>query len=163
VNAARGLGVDAGDLREIIEGSALDCLQGAEVAQQRALARRADARDLLQAGLANIAFAFRPMRADGKAMGLVAQALQEIKHGIARRQLERRLAGRVKRLAAGVAIGSLGNRNQRHIGDANRREHILHGLELTLAAVDDDEIGPGRIGALLARDRLLGTVRCRRG
>ena len=49
---ARGLGIDTGHPREIAERGALDLLERAEMAQQRALARRADAGDFLQAGLA---------------------------------------------------------------------------------------------------------------
>ena len=56
--------------------------------QQRAFARRSDAGDLLQAGLAHVARATRPVRADGETMGLIAQPLDEIEHRVARRQLE---------------------------------------------------------------------------
>ena len=57
VDLARGFGVDAGNMRKIGERGALDRLQGAEMLQQRALARRADAGDFLQAGLADILLA----------------------------------------------------------------------------------------------------------
>ena len=77
------------DLRQIGERGALDRLQRAEMMQQRALARRADAGDFLQAGLADVLLAARAVRADGEAMRLVAQPLDEIEHRIARRQLER--------------------------------------------------------------------------
>ena len=52
--------------------------------EQRALAGRPDAGDLLQARLANIAPAPDAVRADRKSMCLVTQALHEIEHGIAR-------------------------------------------------------------------------------
>ena len=85
VDLARGLGVDAGHLGEIGGGGALDRLERAEMLQQRALARRADAGDFLQAGLADVALAPRAVRADREAMRLVAQPLDEIEHRIARR------------------------------------------------------------------------------
>ena len=47
------------------------------------------------------------MRADGEAMRLVAQPLQEIQHRIARLEREGRLAGHEEALAAGVAVGPL--------------------------------------------------------
>src|SRR5712691_232974 len=93
VDLAPDLRVDAGDLLEVGNGGALDRPEGAEVAQQRALARRADAGDFLQAGLAQVALAFLPMRADREPMRLVAQPLDEVEHRIARLELERGAAG----------------------------------------------------------------------
>ena len=52
------------------------------------------------------------MRADGEAMRLVAQALDEIKRGIARRQPERLAPRDEKHLASGVAVGPLGDGGQ---------------------------------------------------
>src|SRR5258707_7804318 len=87
VNPPRRFGTDAFDLHQVGNRGALDGFQRAEVVQQRALARRSDAGDLLQAGLAHVTCAARPVRADGKAMGLIAQPLDEIEHRVARRQL----------------------------------------------------------------------------
>ena len=60
--------------------------------QQRALAGRADAGDLVERVLDQFAFALGPVRADREAVRFVAQPLHEIERGIARRQLEGRLA-----------------------------------------------------------------------
>src|SRR5579863_466379 len=73
VDAPRGFRADAVDLHQIGDRSALDRLERAEMMQQSPLARRPDAGDLLQSGLAQTAHAPRPVRADGEAMRLVAQ------------------------------------------------------------------------------------------
>src|SRR5262245_25769798 len=75
VDLARDLCADAGDLGKIGRRGALDRLERSEMMQQRALARGADAGNFLQAGLADVAPPPHPVRADGEAMRLVAQAL----------------------------------------------------------------------------------------
>src|SRR5262249_7370515 len=72
VNFTRCFRAHAGNLGEVGLGSALDCLQRAKVLQERALAGRANARDFLQAGLAQVLLAAGAMRTDRKAMRLVA-------------------------------------------------------------------------------------------
>src|SRR5207244_4405126 len=57
VDLAGGFFVDARHLRKIVQRGALDGLQGAEVMQQRTLARRPDAGDFLQACLADVLLA----------------------------------------------------------------------------------------------------------
>src|SRR4051812_10192324 len=73
MDLAGGLFIDARHLREIVERRALDGFQGAEMVQQRPLARRPDAGDFLQTGLPDIFLAPRAVRADGEAVRLVAQ------------------------------------------------------------------------------------------
>src|SRR6516165_1265578 len=111
--------------------------------KQGALARRPDTLDLLQASLAQIALAARPMRADGKAMSLVAQPLDKIQDRIARRQLERFAARNNERFAAGVTIGSLGNGDDRNL-HSEATEHVERRRQLALAAVDQKEVRPRR-------------------
>ena len=65
------------------------------------------------------------VRADGEAVGLVAQALDEIEHRVARLEHERLAAGPVERLAAGVAVRPLGDADERQVGDAELGEHRL--------------------------------------
>src|SRR3974390_3023248 len=72
IHFARGLRTDAGHLREIGEARPLDRFHSAEMAQQRAFARRPDAGDLLQPRLANVPFAAGPVRADREAGSFVA-------------------------------------------------------------------------------------------
>ena len=78
INSARGIGVDAGNLGQIGERGPLDRLQRAEMMKQRALSRRPDAGDFLQAALADVALSPRAVRADGESVRLVAQPLDEI-------------------------------------------------------------------------------------
>ena len=86
---AGAFGADARNHAEIGDRGALDLLQRSEMVQQRALARRADARNFLQTGLADVLLAQLAMRADDEAMRLVAQPLDEIEHGVARLELDR--------------------------------------------------------------------------
>src|SRR3984893_16021277 len=98
VYLARGLGADPGHLGEIGQRRALDCLERAEMVEQGALAGRADARDLLQSRLTDVAAAPHAVRADREAMRLVAQPLDEIERRIVRLEIER--------LAPGEGVGN---------------------------------------------------------
>src|SRR5262245_39542876 len=118
VDLARGLGADSGHLGEVGDRRALDRLERPEMVEQRALAGRADAGDLLQTGLADVAPPPRPMRADGEAMRLVAQPLHEIEHGIPRPELEGLPPGLEEGLEPGVAVRPLGDREKWHLGQA---------------------------------------------
>ena len=84
----------------------------------------------------------RAMRADGEAMRLVAQALQEIEHRIARLEREGRLARHEEALAAGVAVGPLGDADDGDVLQAELGQHLARHLELALAAVDQHQVGP---------------------
>src|SRR5580704_8268619 len=148
VNPPRRFGTDAFDLHQIGDRGALDGFQRAEVMQQRAFARRSDAGDLLQAGLAHIARTTRPVRTDGETMSLIAQPLDEIEHRIARRQLERVAAREEEGFAAGVAVRPLGDGDQGNLG-AQRGEHVAGGIELPEPAVDQHQVGPRRVVALI--------------
>src|SRR5580658_250259 len=138
VNPPRRFGADAFDLHQVGDRGALDGFERAEVMQQRAFARRSDAGDLLQAGLAHIARPARPVRADGKTMGLIAQPLDKIEHRVARWQLERVAAREEEGFAAGVAVRTLGDSGQGNFG-AQLGKHVARGIELPEAAVDQDQ------------------------
>src|SRR5262245_59963104 len=69
VDLARGLRADPGHLGEIGQRCALDCLERAEMAEQRALAGRADAGVSLRPRLAAMAPAPDAVGAAGEAMG----------------------------------------------------------------------------------------------
>ena len=84
MDLAGGLVIDTRHLREIVERRPFDGFQRAEVMEQRPLARRPDAGDFLQAGLADVLFPARAMRADGEAMRLIPQALNEVEQRITR-------------------------------------------------------------------------------
>src|SRR5262249_4864620 len=134
VDLARGLGADPGHLGEIGQRRALDGLERAEMVEQGALAGRADARDLLQSRLADVAAAPDAGPRDGEAMRLVAQPLDEIERRIARLELERLAPGQEEGLhPAGVAVWAFGHRNQRHVDDAERRQRLLRRGQLPAA------------------------------
>ena len=129
--------------------------------KKRAFARRPDPGDFLQASLADVALAPGPMRADGELMRLVAQPLDEIEQGIARRQPEWLAAGYEEGLASGIAVETLGDRGKRNALNAERLERLARGIQLALAAVDQHQVRPGRnrifvVGDLLfARSKFL--------
>src|ERR1700704_431669 len=143
VDLARRLRADSGNFSEIGERRALDRLERPEVVQQRALARWADAGDFLQPGLPDIAPAPDAVRADCEAMRFVAQPLYEIEHRIARLELERLPPRHEEGLEPGIAIGPLGNRQERDVGDAQRGGRLTPRRELPPSAIDDDETRPG--------------------
>ena len=142
IDAPRGFGADALDLHQIGQRGSFDGFQRAEMQKQRAFAGRSDARNLLQTGFAQIAFAARPVRAYGKTMRLVAQAFDEIKHRIAWRQLERIPSWNKERFPAGVAVRPFGDGHDRNL-DPKPGQNLARGTELPLPAVDQQEIGPG--------------------
>src|SRR5260370_31643503 len=107
VDVGRGLGADPGYVGEIGQRRALDRLERAEMVEQGALAGRADARDLLQSRLADVAAAPDAVRADREAMRLVAQPLDEIERRIARLELERLPSGQEGGLHPGPPVPAL--------------------------------------------------------
>src|ERR1700687_1145918 len=147
IDLARGFRIDAGDLLQIRNRSAFDRLERSEMPQQRPLAGRADPGDLLQPGLADVAPPPLAMRSDREAMRLIAQALDEIEHRVARLEPEGLAAGHEERLAPGVPIGALGDGDQRHVVHAELAERLARGIELPEPTVDQHEIRPGRIDA----------------
>src|SRR6478672_8412919 len=104
VDFARGLRADAGDLGKVGGCCAFDRLERSEVMQQRALAARSHPGNFLQARFANIAAAPDAVRADREAVCLIAQALNEIKHGIARLELESFPSRHKERFEAGITL-----------------------------------------------------------
>jgi len=75
-------------------------------------------------------------------MRFVAQPLQEVKHWILRRQGERRPAGNVKFLAAGIAVGPFGNGNDRQVLDAKFLQNRQARRKLSSAAVQQHQVWP---------------------
>ena len=92
------------------------------MAEKGAFARRADAGDLVERVPRQVDPTAGPVRADGEAVRLVAEALDEIEHRIARLQHEGLAAGDEERLLAGVAIRPLGDADHRQVGDAEFRQ-----------------------------------------
>src|SRR5260370_17429943 len=124
VDLARGLGADPGYLGEIGQRRALDRLERAEMVEQGALAGRADARDLLQSRLADVAAAPDAVRPDREAMRLVAQPLDGIERRIARLELERLASGQEEGLHPGASVRPFGHPDERHLDEAPLRQPL---------------------------------------
>src|SRR5438105_647702 len=76
------------------------------------------------------------VRANRETVCLVAQPLQEIEYRIARLERERRPGRQEEPLAPGVAVGTLGDRRDRHVVDAELCHDLLGRAELAQAAID---------------------------
>ena len=99
VELARHRPADPGRLFEIVERRALDRARRAEMHQQRALAVRADAGDLVERRGGQALRPLRAVRADRKAVRFVAQALEIEQQRRIRRQASsraRREGGRLR-------------------------------------------------------------------
>src|SRR6185312_471669 len=148
-NLAGALGGHPRNLAKVGDRGPLDLLQGAEMVQESAFARRSDAGNLLQARFADVLLAQLAVRADHETMRLVAQPLDEIQHGIARLELDRLALGQEQRLAAGIAVRPLCHPEQRDFGHAEPVQDFLGGVELAAPAIDDHEVGPLREGVIV--------------
>ena len=94
------------------------------------------------------------MRANGVAVRFVAQTLQEMHGRGLWWQGEALAPGHMELLAAGVAVRSLGNRNNRNVADAEIIHHLGDRAELALAAINQQQVRPavtGAVGILLQR------------
>jgi hypothetical protein len=136
---------DALDGREIRHAGATDAARRSEGPQQGLLAARPDARNLVQRIGAQALRPLGPVAADGEAVRLVPQPLDVIQHRIARIEHERGLARHVDALAAGVAVRPLGDAGKLQPADAELLEHAARRRQLSLAAVDEHQVGPLRV------------------
>ena len=147
-----GLRINSRNLRKIRQACPLDGFHSAKMAEQRPLAGGPDPRNFLQAGLADIFFSARAMRTDGEAVRFVPQPLDIIKQGIAGRQLEWIAARHEESLATGIPVRPLRNCDQRHVRNAKGAKRLLRYLELTLPAIDQDEVRPRLIFVVALED-----------
>src|SRR5262245_3914058 len=102
VNFASDLGTHTRNFGKVRCRGTRNRFQRPEVLQKRALAGRADAGDLLQPGLAQVLLAAGPVRPDREAMRLVAHALDEIEHRIARLEHEWLASRHMEGLPTGI-------------------------------------------------------------
>src|SRR6185436_15239166 len=84
----------------------------------------------------------RPVRADGEAMRLVAQPLDEIKHRIARLQHEALAARHEEGLTAGIAFWTFGDGNERQLRHSQFSQRLKRGAQLSAPAVYENQIRP---------------------
>src|SRR5262249_55053556 len=98
--------------------------------------------------LADVAGAALAMGADGKAVRLVAQPLDEIEDGVARRQLERGAIRQMEGLVTGIALRPFGDRDERHVAETEVCQRLAGGRQLALSAVDQDQVRPRRLAVV---------------
>src|SRR5215813_2969181 len=111
-NFPRTLGTHARNLAKICHRRSLNLLQGSEVMQKCTFARRPDAGNFLQSGLADILGAPLAVRADHESVRLVSQTLDEIQYRIARLELDRLAVRQEQGFASCIAVDALGDRHQ---------------------------------------------------
>src|SRR6185437_13551450 len=122
--------VEARRLFEVGEARLGDVPGGAESEQERPLAGRADAGDLVERAFHEFLLAPRAMGSDGEAVRFVAQALNEEQGWIAGREPERLAPLDEEGLAPRVAVGAFGDRGESHARNSERGQNLACGLEL---------------------------------
>ena len=115
-----------------------DAPQRAELAQQRPLALRADARDGVQRRLHAGLGAHLAVVGDGEAVRLVADALHEVE-----RLRRARQDDGVREVLHEQLLVLLREARQRHVLQPQVAHDVQRRRELPLAAVDDDEVRQG--------------------
>src|SRR5215472_9044053 len=118
VDALRHGFADALDPLKIGKSRTGDAARRAEMMKQRLLAPRADAGNLVERRAADRLHPPGAMGADGEAMRLVAQPLQVIEDRIFRIEAEGLAPRAEEALTPGISVGSLGDRGERDVGDA---------------------------------------------
>mmetsp|Transcript_22569 Transcript_22569/g.36802 ORF Transcript_22569/g.36802 Transcript_22569/m.36802 type:complete len:271 (+) Transcript_22569:1480-2292(+) len=114
----------------------------AEMRQERPLARRTHARDVIER-IGHVGFGpFGPVCPDGKAMRLVPQPLHKVKHRIVMSQSKGAFAHTVEFFFARVPVNTLGNAHHRDILDPMFAHDLRHRRHLPCPAIDQQQIGP---------------------
>src|SRR5437868_4018414 len=132
----------AGHAFQLPEPGPGDRPRRAEMVQQRLLAACADTLDFIERGASQGLRSLGPVRGDGKPMRFVAQALQEVEDGVALIERKRRAPRHKKVFPPRIAVRPLGYPDDGDIGNAELFEDAAADIELSLAAVDQDQIGP---------------------
>src|SRR5262245_31223510 len=112
---SRGLCTNSRHLGQIGQACPLDRFHRAKMPKQSPLAGGTDPRNFLQSRFANVFLATRAVRADRKTMRLVAQPFDEIKQGIAWRQLEGLATCREESLATRIPVRAFCNCHDRNV------------------------------------------------
>ena len=108
----------------------------AEVHEQRLFARGADAGNFVERAGGNRLAPLRPVCADGKAVGFVAEALEIEQHWRVDWQVEFATVGEMEGLAPCMAVGAFRDANKADVLDADFLQRCLDRADLALAAVD---------------------------
>src|SRR4029077_12377801 len=113
-----------------------------EMVQQCPLTPCPNPCDLIERRLTERLGALGPVRANRKAVCLIAEALQKVEDRVPGIEREWRSPRQKEALAPGVAVGALGYRPDRDVVNAELVKNALCGIELSQAAVDQNEVGP---------------------
>src|SRR5689334_14314102 len=149
VELARHRLADPRRLLEVIECGALHRPRRPKMHEERALTVRTDAWDFIQ-GRSRQAFRpLSPMRADRESVSFVAQALEIEQQSRVRRQRNLPATREMKHLPPLAAmVRSLGDTNDRHVVDPRILHYLADCRQLTLAAVDQEQVRPLTTGSI---------------
>ena len=155
----RGLARQAGDRLELLARGGEDRVGRAEVVEQRALARRADARQVVEDRGRHRLVAAHAVVGDREAVGLVADALQQLQR---RRVVApgRSACATPGRKTSSMRLASEITATPRVAEALQRRDA---GGELARAAVDDDQVrqrGEGLVALRVVRARSCWRSHC---
>jgi hypothetical protein len=131
MNVFRDGFADAGNPLQLAKTGPGDRSRRPEMVQQCSLASRSDPCDFIERRTAERLCPLGTVRADRKAVCLVAQALQKIKHGVPWIERKWRSARQKEALAPSVAVGPFGYRDDRDIVNAELIEDALCDIELS--------------------------------
>src|SRR5882762_246219 len=157
VDLFRELSTDPLDLRQVLDARPHDALQPAETREQLLAAFGADPGYALQRrGRAPLG-ASRPVPGDGETVRLVANPLDQVQSGVVRGKRHHALA-HPQLLEAGLSFRALCDAHERNVGEADFRERFSRRAHLSLAAIDENQVGgdalPARYPAVAPRKRL---------
>src|SRR2546430_1221861 len=157
VDLFRELSADPLDLREVLHARAYDALQPAEAREQLLAAFCADPGYALQRGGGAPLGASRPVPGDGETVRLVANPLDQMQAGMIGGERRHAFAD-PQLLEAGLSLRAFGDAHERNVRETDFRERLSRRAHLSLAAVDEDQVGcyalPARYPAVAARKRL---------
>src|SRR5882672_2588023 len=157
VDLFREFATDALDLRQVLDAGAHHALQPAEAREQLLAAFGADPGDAFQRRSSAPLGASRPVPGDGETVRLVANPLDQVQSGVVRGKRHHALAY-PQLLESWLSLRALGDAHERDVGETDLRERFLRCIHLSLAAVDENQVGrdalPARYPAVAPRKRL---------
>src|SRR5881396_3988694 len=153
----RELAADPLDLRQVLDARAHHALQPAEPREQLLASFDADSRNAFKRRSGAPFGASRPVPGDGEAVRFVANPLDQVQSGMVGGKRHRALAD-PQLLEPGLPLRALGDAHERNVGESGVRERFSRRAHLSLAAVDENQVGrntlPAGYPSVAARKRL---------
>src|SRR5438552_8897606 len=157
VDFFRELSTDPLDLRQVLYARAHAALQAAEPREQLLAAFGADPRNALQRRSGAPLGASRPVPGDGEAVRFIANPLDQMQSGVVGGKRHHALAD-PQLLEPGLSLRALGDAYERNVGESDLGERFSRRAHLSLAAVDENQVGrdalPAGYPSVAARKRL---------